>query len=279
MKNWKLYSAIVALCLLANIGLLYANRQEARHESETAERAEAKDGNSEDGKMPDTGWQNLTTTSVQSGTPTWSSASNALAEDAAYATQAFTAEATGPYIAALGLTSTIPSGAQIDGIEIQAKAKLGQAGRALHVDSFQMIINGAEAGTEQPGSSYLTASLLTYGVGGATNLLGLSSPSAADLNLPNSGFRIKFSNAGDDPPFDVTVQVDVMQIKIYYTETTVYGTGDLTMPGMDAEGTGRMAATGDLTLPGMSASGTGRKSATGAATLPGIGVKAHGKQI
>ncbi|HQY68715.1 MAG TPA: hypothetical protein PLD38_15675 [Pyrinomonadaceae bacterium] len=165
--------------------------------------------------MADTGWLNLTTFSTVGGLSfAWVNPSNASASDNTYATQPNSTSGLSDSLQGVGLvSSTVPSGATIDGIEVRIEAKKSSNVRAITFDLVQLVIAGTPSGSNL-GSGAITTTETVYAFGGATSLWGLT-PSEADVNGGSFGVIMRFVRGAGKS--GTTQSVDQIQMKIYYT--------------------------------------------------------------
>jgi hypothetical protein len=162
--------------------------------------------------MADTGWLNLTTFTSVGGSAAWSNPGNAVSSDNTYATQTtVVTAANNGYLHGVQLASTVPSGATINGIEVQIEVK--GSSTSCRFDTVQLIIAGTKSGSNLSTGTAPTTSDAVYTYGGATTLWGLT-PSDTDVNGATFGVAFRFKKSGKGT---VVTSVDQVQMKIYYT--------------------------------------------------------------
>lgn len=165
--------------------------------------------------MADTGWLNLTTfTSVGGLSFAWSTPSNAGASDNTYTTQSNSTGGISDSLQGVGLvSSTVPGGATIDGIEVQIEAKKSGTNRVITFDLVQLVIAGSPSGSNL-GTGAITTSDTYYPFGGASSLWGLT-PTEANVNHASFGVIMRLLRGAGKG--GTTQTVDHIQMKIYYT--------------------------------------------------------------
>lgn len=214
--------------------------------------------------MADTGWLIATNaTTSGSGLSAWSSVANVYADDNSY-----TSFQSGNFVPFSSVSGTltvsnfgasIPSGATIDGIEIKLGAYyLNQPSKDNRI---QVKIGGSATGTNKAtGGNFNSTTEVQRTYGGATDKWGLTTELTSS-NINNSGFGVEFQCEGVFSGSNQisNLNVDYIQVKIYYTESGGGGTtvtaesGTLTLTGGNATITQAVsipANTGILTLTG-----------------------------
>lgn len=210
--------------------------------------------------MADTGLLSLTTFATVGVGYLWASPSNAAANDGANTTLFIEQDTQGTAVLnCTGLSGiSIPSGASIDGVEVQYEVLKTGASNAIKEMDISLIVGGVKSGNNLGDiPTPVTATPTVRTKGGASELWGLSL-SYTDVAASNFGVMFSFR---EDNDADSTVAIDYVQMKIYFTVSATYGTAD------------------DITLPGMTMDATGKHLGYGGdITLPGFTAKAHGKQ-
>lgn len=171
--------------------------------------------------MADTGWLNLTTfTSVDGSVFTWSTPSNAAASDDTRT--AVTLNATASimyYLQGVGLvSSTVPSGAAIVGVEIRIEGYTNGAYNG-NFETVQLVVGGTRSGSNL-GTGFMPAfggSDSSYTFGGPTNLAGLTLTDT-DVNAPNFGAAVRMARGAlVGKGGGASTNIDTVQMKVYYT--------------------------------------------------------------
>ncbi len=168
--------------------------------------------------MADTGWLNLTTASDDAsvGTVAWTNPSNALSSNDVRAEALAVGAATHltHYLKVLGLSgSTIPSGAIIQGIEIQVERRGAGSLSAIATNSIKLVKGGVISGTAKgPGSGWTTSDA-TEAWGSASDLWGLTL-TEADVNAAN--FGVVLQTTLTVAAASGAAQVDHIQARITY---------------------------------------------------------------
>jgi hypothetical protein len=161
-----------------------------------------------------TGWLNLTTFSndVSYGTKAWTFMSNALASDDSKAIVAAPVgvPAVSNYLKGLALSSPVPVGATILGVEVRIEKSQGGAG--FTDDTIKLVKAGVVSGNNKSTAEVWPAADAYTVYGGSTELWGLTL-TAAEVNAADFGFVLA---CGMSAAFNPGA-VDHMQMKIYYT--------------------------------------------------------------
>lgn len=155
---------------------------------------------------------------ASTGTVAWSNYNNAKASDNSYATVVLGDGEQSQYLLLTGYGFSIPSGATIDGVEVnvEGKASNGFGSLASCVLSPDMGTSGddwANTSNEIPNG----VSDATVIMGGTTYTFGLS---LLRLDVVNPEFGIAISYIGTDA--STTYYIDAVSMTVYYT--TVSGT-------------------------------------------------------
>jgi hypothetical protein len=120
---------------------------------------------------------------------------------------------------------SIPSGATIDGVEVKIYHRVyGSASVSLSVNSFKLVKDSTIVGDD--GSADLTAGHYEYveeSSGGSSDMWG-TTLSSSDVNSSNFGASVSYTVTNESPIDTGTNQsslnVDYIQIKVYYTESS-----------------------------------------------------------
>lgn len=167
------------------------------------------------GAVSNTGWVNLTTFSNDAaiGTIAWGTPGDAAASDNIYASMASGAGSpnVSNYLKGLQLTSGVPGGATIVGVEVRVEKSQVSAGYTDN--SVRLVKGGVISGNNK--ADTITAwptvdAYITYG--GAADLWGLAL-TAADVNGATFGLVIASAQSANFR----SGSVDHMQMKIYYS--------------------------------------------------------------
>lgn len=163
----------------------------------------------------DTGWLDLTSFSSVGGSNAWTNPSNAASSNNTYAAEATvsTTASDNTYLQAVDLASNVPTGATIYGIETRIEAGRSAGAATINFDTVQLIIAGTKSGSNLASGSIASGSEAYYSFGGANNLWGLT-PTDSDVNNANFGIALRIVRSG---PTALSVNVDHMQMKVYYT--------------------------------------------------------------
>lgn len=154
----------------------------------------------------------LTPTSYSGLSGIVSSATNAYTDNGQYATFGYVDS--GKY-GTFGIT--LPSGATVNGIEVALKAKTSNGGNSMNISLTDD--NGTTWGSAKAATGF-TSSVSTITVGNSSDLWGRADWTATDLN--NSHFAVKLAaNFGNGK----SLEVDVVNVKVYYTPATYCPTG------------------------------------------------------
>lgn len=116
---------------------------------------------------------------------------------------------------------SIPAGSTIDGIEISVEARMGSVGDPPRQATLTPRYNSR--GTNAPSSantSDFSGSDTTLTVGGATSTFGRT---WADTDFSNANFSVRIQEDCNFF-FNIDLEVDHVQVKVYYTEPSWGGT-------------------------------------------------------
>ena len=166
--------------------------------------------------MASTGAKFPTSSSSTAETPwddvSWSSTTNIYATDSTSAFVTLTSGQASDVLRAGGFDlSSIPAGAQIDGVEVVVRA--GRTGTDVSIDLVQLLdASGAKIGTNKASTpTTLTGSVVNYTFGGAADLWS-NSLDAAWVKDTDFGVAVGVvSSAGG------TAYIDSVTVNVYYT--------------------------------------------------------------
>lgn len=171
----------------------------------------------------DTGWSNFSTFANDAtvGSASWSTPSNAGAEDGTVSSINVGGPATSQYLLATGLVSPPPSGSYIVGIEIRYKCQGQNVGVNCRDNSIRLFKAGVATGTGKSGATWPYKS----GLGGP-GLSFLEKGSASDLwgatftseEVRATGFGVGVSAVWSDFTANTEAEIDVIQCRISYTD-------------------------------------------------------------
>jgi hypothetical protein len=174
--------------------------------------------------MADTGFLIVgTATDVSS---TWANESNITADNNLYATDSIPDLGQSGVLRGTNISAGISAGSTVDGVEVQIHAKSTSA-FAQTFQGVRLVYGGSPIGTAptvgQSPSGDISSSETTYTFGGPTDLWGttLDVGSGNDVNASTFGAQFTVQNDGEDPE---TTSIDVVKIKVYYTEAAGGGT-------------------------------------------------------
>ena len=177
--------------------------------------------------MADTGWLTPATSADDTavGTIAWTLRDNGRAEDAVVMTDfadtgGTVANHISYYAKMTNFSAGVPSGATINGIEVQMKKlQTSAAGSNCSDNSVKLSKGGTIQGTEKNiAGAWPSLTLQWVAYGGATDMWGLSL-SDTDVNATTFGVGLAANvNGGARPGIAGQVNVDSIQIKVYYTE-------------------------------------------------------------
>jgi hypothetical protein len=173
--------------------------------------------------MSDTGWVSPGTVASDStiGDFSWESPSNAKASDNSNAVAnpaTSNAEYDSEYLKATNFGFSIPTGATIDGIEAEIEMTCSYDFGAQPTENEIKIVksNGSIGATNRATGAGIPAPEASVSYGGSSDLWG-ETWSVSDIN--DSDFGIVFSGTTYSDPFGQGLNVDHIQIKVYYTES------------------------------------------------------------
>jgi len=157
------------------------------------------------------------------GAIAWSTPSNALTQDDAYATASLTkVNQISHYLKVTGFGFSIPSSATIKGIavEVDRFASTGTGGTRVSDNSIRLVKGGAISGDNKASASLWPSSdtdtYLSYG--NSTDLWGLSW-APADIN--NASFGVAISAKKDGSNGNRNAYIDHVRITVYYNQAPV----------------------------------------------------------
>lgn len=174
--------------------------------------------------MADTGW--LDPGSVESvfGTQAWADPENAAAEDTRYASVGMTDE-TSDELYASDFGAALPAVTSIDGVEVRVLRYFEQNGGATAIvadHTIRLTPGGTATGDNKAGGAWPedTPAAATYG--GAADVWSCTLNQSV-CNNANFGVVVACEETFADPAL---AYVDVIQMKIYYTEAAATGGGN-----------------------------------------------------
>ena len=165
----------------------------------------------------DTGFQSpgtVVSANLGAGGPAWTNPGNAVASDDSDATHTpLAALATTESLVATNFSFSLPSGADVIGMEVQIEAAASSSD--VSISLVTIVDTGpAAVGIAKTPFTALTGADVIYPFGALEDLWGLT-PSEADVESADWGFAFTCLNANVSTPFNL--QTDHMQMKIYYT--------------------------------------------------------------
>lgn len=165
--------------------------------------------------MSDTGWLDVgTAVNVERGVSDWTTTSNAVSEDANYAENVCPSYAPTDDLWGYNLSESIPAGQQVDGVEVRFKGY----GSTFQMGAVRIVKGASSPGDNGGDSSYLPASNdWSNTLGGPTDMWGTGFD-IDDVKDSSFGVWIAFFN---DSGAQQTAYIDVIQIKIYYSEAPI----------------------------------------------------------
>jgi hypothetical protein len=162
--------------------------------------------------MPDTGFviAGTGTNDTSIGTAAWNAPGRITTDDNSYS-EILGGSVTSNYLRASNFGFAIPAGATIDGIEARIERKSIFGGPDGLDNSIKLFnASGVAAGNEKSTGAAWPSSTTVTTLGGATDLWGLT-PSEADVEDIDWGWAISGTTV------DSWLQVDLMEMKVYYT--------------------------------------------------------------
>lgn len=166
--------------------------------------------------------------------------------------------------------SAIPDGATIDGIVVVCEGCETTNGRDC---SWNLAILTTDGGSTTTGSNNATTTIFAGGSvnithGGPSDTWGASLTSAI---VKNSGFGVNLRGQSDDGA-NVQLKLDSVQMTVYYTESGLSASGDVTVAAVTADGTAAVErdASGAVSITAATADGAAsvERDASGAVTTP-----------
>lgn len=147
------------------------------------------------------------------GTTAWTSPSNAGASDDSYTTANLTDNASTHYLKATNHAFTVPAGATINGIVVEAEVKAGSASTVID-GPIKLVKAGSVVGTDKArgGSTFWPTSDAYQTWGSSSDLWG-TTWTVADVNASNFGAVISGVKSGAGS----TGSVDHIRITVHYT--------------------------------------------------------------
>jgi len=151
------------------------------------------------------------------GSIAWSSPSNAQTSDDSRATASLGANEISHYLKATGFGFNIPTGASIDGIQVDVERNGGSSGK-ISDNSVRLVQNGTIAGDDKSAVEAWPSSDAYITYGGSTDTWGLTW-TYSDINNSNFGFVISAQH--DNSGATRYASVDHIQITVYYNNPPV----------------------------------------------------------
>lgn len=173
--------------------------------------------------MAVTGWKTPSTiVSNGDGSYTWSDPGNAASDDNNYASVVMSTASTGSdHLKATNFgfsTSDVPSGSNIDGVEARYRRYASDASRVQDY-SVKLAIGGTITGdSKATGTFWGTTEEDSGTYGGSTDTWNVSG-GIADTDVRATGFGVGIA-AQKVLLADRTAYIDVIEIRVYYTEST-----------------------------------------------------------
>lgn len=140
----------------------------------------------------------------------WSTPSGAFSSNDSYALESVQGEKQDYY----DFTFSVPSGATIDGVEVQVEAKDLNCNVSCIIGVELSWDGGVTYTTAGYDTGELTSSDVVYTLGGSTDIWGRT---WSDTNFSDANFRLRINADvlnGETP----TIRLDHIQVKVYYTE-------------------------------------------------------------
>ena len=165
--------------------------------------------------MADTGWLDFVTVKAGTGTPVWQNPSNAQSEDGNVTTCEGLYEDIGGWLVAENIDGSIQAGSTIDGIEVRFKR--GSNSAFISLGSLRLHLNETPSGDDKDDAVvWPTTRTFSSTYGGSTDMWSsgydYDDVMSADFGVMLRAYGIFGSGIG---------QIDVVQIKIYYTPPAV----------------------------------------------------------
>lgn len=174
--------------------------------------------------MADTGW--LSPDSVVSQSPgdvAWSNPGNAVSENAAYADAVITSQVS-EWLVASDFDVALPPGATPDGVEFRIVKRRDTDGGDVTPESVMLLLGGVIGGTQNAergsGENWPTSDTESL-YGGAADLWD-ETLDEADVEANDFGVAIK-ATGGPGGSSATQAFVDVIQMRVYYTEAVAGG--------------------------------------------------------
>lgn len=203
----------------------------------------------------------------------WSNPSNAGADDTSYATWGVTTASSdvGPYLkfTNFGFTSSdIPSGATIDGIEVEYGRFEGSGTDNITTSRCRIVKGGTihTANVSTMNTTEWATSIEVITEGGATNLWGLTWVDTDIAGSSTFGVAISPNGAGTTPD----ASFDYAKLRVYYTESSgVSGTAAVTTEAVSTTASGKVSINGTsaVTTEAVSTTASGKVSIVGTAAV------------
>ena len=226
--------------------------------------------------MAVTGWKSPSTASSQTrsgSADVWATPTNVFTSNNAYAETDLGDDEYSDWLRITNFgftTGDIPSGATIDGIEVQYEC----VGEDTQIKDSQLFAyRSGQVGTSQHSTSAWGTTENTQTRGGSTNLWGATWADTDIVGNANFGFELsalKDGTAGTGR----FARVDHFEVRVHYTAgaTTVTGSGAINGTVPTLSGTGEITKTGSGAIntiaPTLSATGEITKTGSGGVTTP-----------
>jgi hypothetical protein len=144
----------------------------------------------------------------------WTNDGNMMAADGLFATYAIASSGGAPYIKAEGFGFSIPTGATINGVQVDVIGKASATGSiSMSPAQSKLIKAGTATGTATSNATTWLTSAATYSMGGSSSLWG-TTLAPSDVNASNFGVQVAVFNAGGST---VTASIDYIQMTVSYT--------------------------------------------------------------
>lgn len=161
----------------------------------------------------DTGWLSAGSTSqLSDGDTAWSNRGNAASSNNVYMTASLGSGTKSTHTGLFtNFAASIPSGATITGVAVQAERKASNNTRGKD-QTVQLIIGGSQAGDNKANATAYTTSDVTVSYGGAGDLWS-NAISQAQAIASDFGVAFRSNNNANGTS---TISIDMVQLKIFY---------------------------------------------------------------